>query len=46
MVMTYERISSQLNKELILVPSDYPFLFGFRLYFLKYKVMRFVLVFN
>ena len=27
MVMTYERISSQLNKELILVPSDYPYLY-------------------
>ena len=27
MVMTYERISSQLNKDLILVPSDYPFLY-------------------
>ena len=28
MVMTYERISSQLNKELILVPSDYPYLYA------------------
>lgn len=27
MVMTYERVSSQLNKELILVPSDYPYLY-------------------
>ena len=27
MVMTYERISSQLNKELMLVPSDYPYLY-------------------
>ena len=27
MIMTYERISSQLNKELILVPSDYPYLY-------------------
>lgn len=27
MVMTYERISSQINKELLLVPSDYPYLY-------------------
>ena len=27
MVMTYERISSQLKKELIIVPSDYPYLY-------------------
>ena len=27
MVMTYERISSQLKKELIMVPSDYPYLY-------------------
>jgi len=27
MVLTYQRISSQTNKELILVPSDYPFLY-------------------
>ena len=27
MILTYERISSQINKELILVPSDYPFLY-------------------
>ena len=27
MILTYERISSQTNKELILVPSDYPFLY-------------------
>jgi hypothetical protein len=27
MVLTYERISSQTNRDLILVPSDYPFLY-------------------
>ena len=27
MILTYERISSQSNRELILVPSDYPFLY-------------------
>jgi len=27
MVLTYERVSSQINKEVILVPSDYPFLY-------------------
>lgn len=27
MVMTYERISSQINREIILVPSDYPYLY-------------------
>ncbi len=27
MVLTYERISSQLNKELILCPADYPYLY-------------------
>jgi hypothetical protein len=27
MIYTYERISSQLNKELILCPSDYPYLY-------------------
>ena len=27
MIFTYERISSQLNKELILCPSDYPYLY-------------------
>jgi hypothetical protein len=27
MILTYERISSQTNQELILVPSDYPFLY-------------------
>ena len=27
MIMTYERISSQLNTELLLVPSDYPYLY-------------------
>tara|TARA_Y100000590_G_scaffold465577_1_gene638274 strand:+ start:33 stop:1067 length:1035 start_codon:yes stop_codon:yes gene_type:complete len=27
MVFTYERISSQLNKELILCPTDYPYLY-------------------
>jgi hypothetical protein len=27
MVLTYQRISSQTNRELILVPSDYPFLY-------------------
>ena len=27
MILTYERISSQLNKELILCPSDYPYLY-------------------
>ena len=27
MILTYERVSSQINKELILVPSDYPFLY-------------------
>jgi hypothetical protein len=27
MIITYERISSQLKKELILVPSDYPYLY-------------------
>ena len=27
MVLTYQRISSQANKELILVPADYPFLY-------------------
>ena len=28
MIFTYERLSSQLNKELILCPSDYPFLYS------------------
>ena len=28
MIFTYERISSQLNKELILCPSDYPYLYN------------------
>ena len=27
MILTYERVSSQINKEVILVPSDYPFLY-------------------
>ena len=27
MILTYERISSQINKELILCPADYPFLY-------------------
>ena len=27
MVSTYERISSQLNKDLFICPSDYPFLY-------------------
>ena len=27
MIITYERISSQLNKELILCPADYPYLY-------------------
>ena len=27
MIMTYERVSSQLKKELLLVPSDYPYLY-------------------
>ena len=27
MIFTYERISSQLNKELILCPTDYPYLY-------------------
>tara|TARA_Y100000590_G_scaffold383121_1_gene453542 strand:+ start:2815 stop:3849 length:1035 start_codon:yes stop_codon:yes gene_type:complete len=27
MIFTYERISSQINKELILCPSDYPYLY-------------------
>ena len=27
MIMTYERVSSQIKKELILVPSDYPYLY-------------------
>ena len=27
MILTYERISSQLNKELILCPADYPYLY-------------------
>ena len=27
MIMTYERISSQIKKELLLVPSDYPYLY-------------------
>ena len=27
MILTYERISSQTNRDLILVPSDYPFLY-------------------
>ena len=27
MILTYERISSQINKELILCPSDYPYLY-------------------
>ena len=28
MVLTYERIASQLNKELILCPTDYPYLYN------------------
>ena len=28
MLFTYERISSQLNKELFLCPADYPFLYN------------------
>ena len=28
MILTYERISSQLNKELILCPADYPYLYS------------------
>jgi len=28
MVFTYERLASQLNKEIILCPSDYPFLYS------------------
>jgi len=28
MIFTYERISSQLNSELILCPSDYPYLYN------------------
>ncbi len=28
MIFTYERISSQLNRELILCPADYPFLYS------------------
>ena len=27
MILTYERVSSQINKELILCPADYPFLY-------------------
>ena len=27
MILTYERISSQLNKELVLCPTDYPYLY-------------------
>ena len=27
MILTYERISSQLNRELILCPADYPYLY-------------------
>ena len=27
MILTYERISSLLNKELILCPADYPYLY-------------------
>ena len=27
MILTYERISSQINKELILCPADYPYLY-------------------
>ena len=27
MIITYERISSQINRELILCPSDYPYLY-------------------
>ena len=27
MILSYERISSQLNKELILCPTDYPYLY-------------------
>ena len=27
MVLTYERISSQLNREIIICPSDYPYLY-------------------
>ena len=26
-ILTYERISSQINKELILCPADYPYLY-------------------
>ena len=28
MIFTYERISSQMNKELVICPSDYPFLYN------------------
>jgi hypothetical protein len=28
MLFTYERLASQLNKEIILCPSDYPFLYS------------------
>ena len=28
MILTYERISSQINRELILCPSDYPYLYA------------------
>ena len=27
MVLTYERIASQINKELIICPTDYPYLY-------------------
>ena len=27
MLMTYERLASQLNKEIVLCPSDYPYLY-------------------
>ena len=29
MLMTYERLASQLNKEIVLCPSDYPYLYTF-----------------
>ena len=28
MIFTYERIASQLNKEIILCPADYPYLYA------------------
>ena len=27
MLMTYERLASQLNREIVLCPSDYPYLY-------------------